>query len=80
MLCYLFNSASLKDTNIPVFVYFAFFGTLAFFLLFGINSYLHSILKLYSFPTAEIIYIALSFTAKTFLAADVYGGLRNSSN
>ena len=33
----------------------------------------------YKFPQAEIYYIILSFTAKTFLAADVFGGLANSN-
>lgn len=77
MCCYFFRAI---DDSVPKFVYAAFLGTLVLFLTFGINSYLHNILNLYSFTTAEIIYICLSFTAKTFLAADVFGGLNASSS
>ena len=45
------------------------------FIKFGINSFLCHISESYSFATCEIVYIVLSFTAKTFLAADVFGGL-----
>jgi hypothetical protein len=75
--CYFFQAAS-KD--MPDFVYAAFLGTLLLFITFGINSYCHNILNLYDFATAEVIYIVLSFTSKTFLAADVFGGLNASSN
>jgi hypothetical protein len=34
----------------------------------------------YDFATAEYVYIILSFTAKTFLAADVFGGLNAAAN
>lgn len=77
MCCYFFRAI---DDSVPKFVYAAFLGTLVLFLTFGINSYLHNILNLYSFTTAEIIYISLSFTAKTFLAGDVFGGLNASGN
>ena len=83
MLCYFSaNAKRLSDENddLPNFVYVAFLGTLLLFILFGVNSYCCSILKMYSFPQAEVIYIILSFTAKTFLAADVFGGLNSSSN
>jgi hypothetical protein len=80
MLYYFFNSASLEDADIPVFVYFAFLGTLVLISLFGVNSFAHPILRLYSFPEAEVVYVVLSFTAKSFLATDVFGGLRASSN
>jgi hypothetical protein len=43
--------------------------------LFG-NSLCCNVLGLYEFHKAEYIYIMLSFTAKTFLAADVFGGLK----
>ena len=77
MCCYFFREI---DNSVPKFVYAAFLGTLVLFLVFGLNSYLHNILNLYNFATAEIIYISLSFTAKTFLAADVFGGLNASGN
>merc|ERR1711871_396116 len=83
MLCYFSaNAKRLSDENddLPNFVYAAFLGTLLLFVLFGVNSYCCSILKMYSFPQAEMIYIILSFTAKTFLAADVFGGLNSSDN
>jgi len=83
MLCYFSaNAKRLSDENddLPNFVYAAFLGTLLLFVLFGVNSYCCSILKMYTFPQAEIIYIILSFTAKTFLAADVFGGLNSSDN
>lgn len=82
MLCYFSaNAKRLSDENddLPNFVYVAFLGTLLLFILFGVNSYCCSILKMYSFPQAEVIYIILSFTAKTFLAADVFGGLDRKS-
>jgi hypothetical protein len=77
MLCYFFQAA---DSDMPDFVYAAFLGTLLMFATFGINSYLHNNLGKYNFATAEIIYIVLSFTSKTFLAADVFGGLRASED
>jgi hypothetical protein len=73
MCCYFFRAVG-NDT--PDFVPAAFLGTLVLFCTFGANSYAHNILGWYSFPQAEIIYIILSFTSKTFLAADVFGGLR----
>lgn len=75
--CYFFRAVG-DDT--PDFVYAAFLGTFVLFLTFGANSYLHNVLGMYQFPTAEIVYISLSFTAKTFLAADVFGGLNASNN
>jgi len=79
MICYFFGSISNSDdAKVPEFVYAAFFGTLFLFATFGVNTYLNKIAKMYDFPTTEIIFISLSFTAKTFLAADVFGGLRNS--
>jgi hypothetical protein len=72
MGCYFFSSV---DSSTPEFVYAAFLVTFVLFLTFGLNSYLHNILGKYKFYTAEIVYISLSFTAKTFLAADVFGGL-----
>ena len=82
MICYFFgstaNSSNGDGDALPNFVYAAFFGTLALFTTFGINTYLNKIEKKYDFATAEIIFISLSFTAKTFLAADVFGGLANS--
>jgi hypothetical protein len=69
--CYFFNDSE----KIPSFVYVAFLGTLVMFILFGVNSYNHNILGKYNFYRAECVYVILSFTAKTFLACDVFGGL-----
>jgi hypothetical protein len=71
--CYFFRAVG-EDT--PDFVYAAFLGTLVLFCTFGGNSYAHNVLGKYSFAHAEIVYILLSFTSKTFLAADAFGGLR----
>lgn len=68
-----------ENDEFPGFVYAAFLGTLILFVCFGVNSYCCTILKMYSYSQAEIIYIVLSLTAKTFLAADVFGGLSSSS-
>merc|ERR1712146_604497 len=78
IMCYFFQGAS--ESAPPDFVYAAFLGTLLLFILFGVNSYLNRIAKKYDFETAEIIYVVLSFTAKTFLAADVFGGLNAASD
>jgi len=78
IFCYFFHAAT--DSSIPEFVYAAFLGTFFMFVAFGVNSYLHHIKDKYRFPTAELIYVCLSFTAKTFLAADVFGGLNSSTN
>jgi hypothetical protein len=77
LACYFFRAIS---ADVPDFVYAAFLGTFVLFCTFGLNAYLHNVLGLYDFATAEYIYIILSFTAKTFLAADVFGGLNASSN
>ena len=77
MICYFLVSTSDGD-GVPDFVYAAFFGTLVLFAAFAVNTYLNKILNKYDFATTEIIFVSLSFTAKTFLAADVFGGLRNS--
>lgn len=74
--CYFFYAVTKSADNVPDFVYAAFLGTLLLFITFGVNSFLHNILGYYDFPTAEIVYIILSFTSKTFLAADVFGGLK----
>jgi hypothetical protein len=79
MICYFLVSIKNGD-GVPSFVYAAFFGTLLLFATFAINCYLNKIVGKYDFATAEIIYISLSFTAKTFLAADVFGGLRASDS
>lgn len=75
LLCYFFYACE-NTTDMPDFVYGAFLGTLVFFMCFGINSLNCQILGLYPWHTSELIYIVLSFTAKTFLAADVFGGLK----
>lgn len=80
IFCYFFKAATREGSDIPDFVYAAFLGTFVLFLTFGANSFLCHINKRYEFPTAEIVYIVLSFTAKTFLAADVFGGLNASDN
>jgi hypothetical protein len=73
--CYFFRQV---DGSVPDFVYAAFLATFLLYVCFGLNALLHNVLGLYDFPTAEMVYIALSFTAKTFLAADVYGGFAAS--
>jgi hypothetical protein len=75
IFCYFFTAVSRDGADVPDFVYAAFLGTFVLFGTFGINSYLCHVHKLYDFHTAEMTYIILSFTAKTFLAADVFGGL-----
>jgi hypothetical protein len=75
MICYFLVSVKNGD-GVPDFVYLAFFGTLVLFAAFAVNTYLNKIVNRYDFATTEIIFISLSFTAKTFLAADVFGGLR----
>jgi hypothetical protein len=75
IFCYFFKAATKTGSTIPDFVWVAFLGTFVLFLTFGVNSYCCHVLRLYEFHTAEKIYIVLSFTAKTFLAADVFGGL-----
>ena len=76
IMCYFFASVKNSADDVPDFVYAAFLGTLVLFCTFGLNSFLHNILGKYDFPTAEIVYITLSFVSKTFLAGDVWGGLR----
>mmetsp|Transcript_23572 Transcript_23572/g.32910 ORF Transcript_23572/g.32910 Transcript_23572/m.32910 type:complete len:164 (-) Transcript_23572:401-892(-) len=60
----------------PDFVYVAFYGTIVAYATFAINMYLERFFGIYDFVKAEKIYIILSFTAKTFLAWDVYGGFK----
>lgn len=78
MICYFLVSVTNGD-GVSSFVYAAFFVTLLLFATFAINCYLNKIVGKYDFATSEIVYIWLSFTAKTFLAADVFGGLRASA-
>jgi hypothetical protein len=80
IFCYFFKAATRQGSDIPDFVYAAFLGTFVLFLTFGMNSFCCHILGIYDFYTAEKIYIILSFTAKTFLAADVFGGLNAQDN
>lgn len=80
IFCYFFHATTTGGGDVPDFVYAAFLGTFILFLTFGTNSYLCHIQNKYSFVTAEMIYIILSFTAKTFLAADVFGGLNASTD
>jgi hypothetical protein len=79
IFCYFFNAAKNGD-GIPDFVYAAFLGTFVLFLTFAANSAACHLYNRYDFATAEMIYIILSFTAKTFLAADVFGGLNASTD
>jgi hypothetical protein len=69
--CYFFRAVS---PDVPEFVYVAFLGTFVMFVTFGVNSFLNQILGMYDFATAEVVYVALSFTAKAMLAGDVCGG------
>lgn len=80
LFCYFFKATTGDGSGPPDFVYAAFLGTFVLFSTFGINSFCCHILKLYDFHRAEMIYCILSFTAKTFLAADVFGGLNASSD
>jgi hypothetical protein len=80
IMCYFFYNVEHSDDKVPDFVYAAFLGTFLLFCTFGVNSFLHNILSYYDFPTAEVVYIVLSFTSKTFLAADVFGGLKAGDN
>lgn len=81
MLFYFFIIAVKANANdVPAFVYAAFIVTLVLFMTFGLNALMHNVWGRYDFATAEFVYVMLSFTAKTFLAADVFGGLRAASN
>ena len=80
IFCYFFKAATRSGSDVPDFVYAAFLGTFVLFLTFGTNSFCCHVLHLYDFDSAEEIYIVLSFTAKTFLAADVFGGLNAQSD
>ena len=72
ILCYFF-----EDTDgIPGFVYAAFLLTAVMYVLFGANNYIASFTSIYDYARAEMIYVILSFTAKTFLAYDVWGGYK----
>lgn len=76
IMMYFFTSVTSSADSVPDFVYAAFLGTFILYITFGANNFAHNILGYYDFPTAEIVYIVLSFTSKTFLAGDVFGGLR----
>ena len=76
IMCYFFKAALREDSDMPNFVWAAFLLTLILFIFFGVNTFLHAHLNYYEFHRAEMYFIVLSFTAKTFLAADVFGGLR----
>lgn len=76
MLCYFFSDVG----NIPGFVYAAYLLTFVMYSLFAINMYLYRFTDKYDFERAEYIYIILSFTAKTFLAWDVFGGFKASED
>lgn len=80
IFCYFFRAATREGSDIPDFVYVAFLGTFVLFCTFGLNSFFCHNLKWYDFHKAEFIYVILSFTAKTFLAADVFGGLNAQSD
>eukprot|EP00466_Bigelowiella_natans_P013516 jgi/Bigna1/76149/fgenesh1_pg.39_\ len=74
IICY-FSQATPPD-----FVYIAFYGTIVAYATFAINMFLERFLGMYDFVRAEKVYIVLSFTAKTFLAWDVYGGFKAAEN
>lgn len=73
-LCYFFKAV--KTGNIPGFVVAAYALTAVCYIAFGLNYHLHWFSGKYDFAKSEIIYIVLSFTAKSFLAWDVFGGYR----
>ena len=74
-LYYFFHGLTTPNAEVPSFVYVALLGTFLCFSSFGLNSFCYHILEKYDFHTTEYIYVLLSFTAKTILAVDVYGGL-----
>ena len=80
IFCYFFTAVTRDGADVPDFVYAAFLGTFILFSTFALNSLLCHNFQLYDFHRAEMIYIILSFTAKTFLAADVFGGLNAQSD
>lgn len=71
-LCYFFSNVE----NIPGFVYAAYLLTFVCYLGFALNFYFYYFLDWYDFSRSEVIYVILSFTAKTFLAWDVFGGFK----
>jgi len=77
IFCYFFEAVS---NDVPGFVIAAFFGTFIAYSCFALNMYLYYFPKLYGFITSEMIYVVLSFTAKTFLAWDVWGGFKASDD
>ena len=74
-LYYFFHGLATPNAEVPSFVYVALLGIFLCFSSFGLNSFCYHILEKYDFHTTEYIYVLLSFTAKTILAVDVYGGL-----
>lgn len=74
MLCYFFS----ETDGIPEFVYVAYLMTFLLYCCFALNMYLYYFAGKYDFESAEYYYIILSFTAKTFLAWDVWGGFKAS--
>jgi hypothetical protein len=77
-LCYFFQSVKVGD--VPNFVIIAYLATAVCYIAFGLNYQLHWFSNKYTFITSEVIYISLSFTAKTILAWDVFGGFKAAEN
>ena len=70
IFCYFFS----RITYLPGFAYAAFAGIFVAYGLFPINMFLYYFVQLYNYPLYEGIFILLSFTSKTFLAWDIWGG------
>jgi hypothetical protein len=77
-ICY-FAQADVAG-NVPGFVYAAYILTAVCYACFGLNFHLHWFTGKYGFARSEQIYIILSFTAKSFLAWDVFFGYRAQNN
>eukprot|EP00475_Leptophrys_vorax_P040744 TRINITY_DN7605_c0_g1_i1.p1 TRINITY_DN7605_c0_g1~~TRINITY_DN7605_c0_g1_i1.p1 ORF type:complete len:266 (-),score=48.49 TRINITY_DN7605_c0_g1_i1:244-1041(-) len=75
-LCYFFQAVAADGKDVPAFVIVAYMLTALCYVAFGLNFQLHWFNGKYSFVTSEIVYISLSFTAKTILAWDVFGGFK----
>eukprot|EP00127_Corallochytrium_limacisporum_P001528 Clim_evm7s64 gene=Clim_evmTU7s64 len=68
----------LEDTGVPDFVYAVFIGTAIAFFAFPINFWLYTFRESYNFYRAEVVYIFLSYIAKTYLVVSVFGGIKAS--
>lgn len=65
-----------RAANLPAFVWVAMIGTFIAYFSFAVNMACERLVRLYPFYVAELIYIGLSLTSKTYLAFSVWGGFR----